>query len=72
MHGFDMLRFVFGDLRVAHVQRVVDDTGVMYGFSAMLEADGGAIEVTGNWQAPANFALTIDRPGRRVDAPLRP
>lgn len=70
VHGFDMLRFVFGDLRVAHVHRIVGDAGVLYGFAAMLEADGGAIEVTGAWQAPANFALTIDRPGRRVE--LRP
>ena len=31
---------------------------------------GGILHFTGNWQAPANFSLTLDRPGRRYE--MRP
>lgn len=70
-HGLDLLRFVFGPLRVEHVQRAHAKSGSVYGLSAILSSvRGDIIQLTGNWGAPANFALSLDRAGRRVE--LRP
>ena len=68
VHGLDMVRFVFGNLRLVHVQRLTNPWGAMVGFAAVLTTDRGDIlEFTGNWEAPANFSLTIDRPGHRLE-----
>lgn len=70
-HGLDMVRFVFGPLRIESVSRLTVGSGEIGGLSALLVSRrGDLIQLTGNWGAPANFALTLDRPGRRVE--LRP
>lgn len=68
VHGLDMARYVFGELRLVHVQRLTNPGGAILGLSAVLTSSRGDIlEFTGNWRAPANFALTLDRPGRRLE-----
>lgn len=43
----------------------------MYGLTALLRSDrGDVVTLTCNWSTPANFALTVDCPGRRLE--LRP
>jgi predicted dehydrogenase len=70
-HGLDILRFVFGPLRVESVHRLVRSDGRLYGLGAMLSsARGDVIQLSGNWGTAANFGLCLDRPGRRVE--LRP
>lgn len=67
-HGLDLLRFIFGPLRVERVSRTKLSTGRMSGLSAMLSSSrGDNITLHCNWGTPANFSLTLDRPGRRVE-----
>lgn len=68
VHGFDLVRYVFGELELVEVQRVTGPEGSIRGLSAVLtSARGDVLHFTGNWQAPANFSLTLDRPGRRFE-----
>lgn len=67
-HGLDLLRFIFGPLEIRTVHRLQLKTGQRYGLSATLQSSrGDIVELTCNWGTPANFALTLDRPGRRVE-----
>lgn len=69
-HGFDLLRFVLGPLHVEHVTRHARG-GAVHGLAAVLTTErGDVIDVLCNWAVPTNFALAIDRPGRRLE--LRP
>lgn len=71
VHGLDVARWVLGDLELTHVDRMVDATGRLGGFSAdLVTPRGDLLHVLGNWGAPTNFALTLDRPGVRCE--LRP
>lgn len=71
VHGLDMARFVFGDLTVTAVERLSDERGWPCGVAALLQSPrGDVVQFVGNWGTPANFALSIDRPGRRLE--LRP
>ncbi len=71
VHGLDMARFVFGDVEIVAVERARDERGQPCGVAALLRsARGDLLQFVGNWGTPANFALTIDRPGRRLE--LRP
>ena len=71
VHGLDIARYVFGGLRLVDVQRLTNSDGAIQALMAMLTTDRGDIlHFTGNWQAPANFSLTLDRPGRRFE--MRP
>ena len=68
VHGLDMVTYVFGDLELVEVQRLTGPEGTIRGLSAVLtSARGDILHFTGNWQAPANFSLTLDRPGRRFE-----
>jgi predicted dehydrogenase len=70
-HGLDLVRFVFGEMRVVSVHRMRRPGGALAAFTATLvSARGDVVQLAGNWNAAANFALTVDRPGRRVE--LRP
>ena len=67
VHGLDLARYVFGDMRVIQVERLTNSNGVIRGLVAMLATDrGDFLQFTANWQAPANFSLTLDLPGRRL------
>ena len=71
VHGLDLARYVFGDLRIEHVQRITNPSGAILGLVAILSAMGGhVVQLTANWGAPANYSLTLDRPGHRFD--MRP
>lgn len=67
-HGLDLLRFVFGPLSLKSVTRLAGPGGQLNGFAAtLMSSRGDVIELSGNWGTPANFALSLDRPGRRVE-----
>lgn len=71
VHGLDILRFVFGDLSVEKVHRVMNDGGALQGFAAILSAPSGSVvQLNANWRAPGQFTFTLDRPGHRLE--LRP
>ncbi len=66
--GIDVARFVLGDLRVASVLRLHNSSGNLYGLAGLLStARGDLLQVTGNLSAAANFALTLNWPGRRFE-----
>lgn len=70
-HGLDLLRFVFGAIRAVEVRRIALPSGEIAGVVGILKSGrGDVIQLTCNWGAPANFALMLDRAGRRVE--LRP
>jgi predicted dehydrogenase len=66
--GLDLTRFVLGDLAVEHVERLHTPEGNLRGLAALLStATGGRLQVTANWSAPANYALSLSWPGRRYE-----
>ena len=68
VHALDLARYVFGPLSVQHVQRATDKFGEVAGIAALIETDAGTVlQFTANWGAPANFSLSLDRPGRRLE-----
>ncbi len=71
VHGLDLTRYIFGNLKLSSANRLTTKEGVLLGVTATLVTSrGDQIQYTGNWSAPANFSLSLDRPGRRFD--LRP
>ncbi len=67
-HGLDLLRFVLGDLELSSVQHVSGPDGYVNGFAATLTSERkDVVQVLGNWRTPANYALTLHRPGRRYE-----
>jgi predicted dehydrogenase len=66
--GIDVARYVLGDLRIASALRLRNPAGNLYGFAALLSTErGDVLQVTGNLGAAANFALTLNWPGRRFE-----
>jgi predicted dehydrogenase len=66
--GIDLTRFVLGNLRIEAVQRLKTPSGNLAGLAALLTTDrGDVLQLTANWGAPANFSLSLNRPGRRFD-----
>jgi predicted dehydrogenase len=66
--GLDLTRFVFGDLRVERVSRLMHENGNVSGLVATLMSPrGDIIHLTGNWSTAANYSLTLSRPGRRFE-----
>jgi predicted dehydrogenase len=71
VHGLDLARHVLGHLQLTGVERITNDDGNHLGVSATLRSErGDVLSFLGNWGTPANFALTVDRLGRRLE--LRP
>lgn len=67
-HGLDLLRFVLGEVEIVSARQVCNTREQPTGFTALLtSARGDAVQVIGNWSTPANYALTLHRPGRRVE-----
>ena len=67
-HGLDLARFILGNLHVKAVQRLMTGTGHLSGLVALLSTDrGDLVQLTGNWGAPANFAFSLNRAGRRFE-----
>lgn len=68
VHGFDLLRFVFGGLELgAFVTTQSHDPTATCLFTSPMGHSG---VIVANWNAPANFSITADRSGERVE--LRP
>ncbi|MDA1348640.1 MAG: Gfo/Idh/MocA family oxidoreductase [Chloroflexi bacterium] len=68
VHALDMARHVFGRLSVQHVRRAVGDSGEVAGIAALIGTEAGTVlQFTANWGAPANFSLSLDWPGRRLE-----
>jgi predicted dehydrogenase len=68
VHGFDLLRFLFGDLFLGDFITV---GGTTPGASVQFTSARGDIgTIVANWNAPANFSIAVDRGGERVE--LRP
>jgi predicted dehydrogenase len=67
-HGIDMVRFVLGELKVEAVRLLRSGQGRIGGVTAILSTDrGDLVSFLGNWSAPANYAVTLHRPGRRLE-----
>lgn len=70
VHGFDLVNYLASGLTIMdvhHVQTVGDRRG---GVLVLRSSKGDICTVSANWNAPANFSLTIDRDGERFE--LRP
>ncbi len=59
VHGFDLLRFVFGDLTVEAVSSLGEPSEYRGRVVTLRSARGDLCTVTANWNAPANFALDV-------------
>ncbi len=71
VHGLDMLRFVFGNITLDHLQRLHDRQGRIHGLAAMFSSEsGGVIQFSAKWKNPDNFSLTLDMTDHRLA--LRP
>lgn len=70
VHGFDLARFVLGDLEVEAVVSRGEGRGRDGAAAIMRSRRGDVVQYTGNWNAPSNFSLTIDRGPRRYQ--MRP
>lgn len=63
--GLDLTRFVLGDMRIEVVRRQVNAVGNIAGLAAIMSTErGDVVQLTGSWGAPANYSLTLSRPGR--------
>ena len=70
-HALDLVRYLFDHIDVTLVRHLRSVSGALAGFGAIFESHrGDVIHVIGNWGAPSNFSLTIDRLGKRVE--MRP
>src|SRR5687767_1617541 len=64
--GLDLTRFVLGDLHVESVQHLRNPAGNLAGIAALLTTErGDVLQLSSAWSAAANYALTLDWPGRR-------
>lgn len=66
--GLDLVRFVFGDLKVEHAARLTNDTDRLLGIAATLTTGtGGIIQFLANFRGSANFSVTMDWPDHRFE-----
>lgn len=64
-HALDLAYFILGPLKLVHVHHHRLD-GRIAGLSALLTTErGDQLTFVGNWKAPDNFKLSLDRPGER-------
>lgn len=70
VHVLDMLLFVFGPLHVATAERLIVDGRIAAIAATMTTGRGDVVQLMARWRASANFAITIDWPGRRYE--MRP
>ncbi len=67
-HGLDLVRYLLGDLRVEAAVLLKTESGHIGGVSATLSTRrGDVVSFLGNWGTPANFSISLHRPGRRFD-----
>lgn len=70
VHGFDLANFIMGGLTIESTTRVGSIKDRRGGVVVMSSPRGDICTISANWNAPANFAMTIDRDGERFE--LRP
>ncbi len=70
VHGFDLVNYLGGTFVVESVHHVLPIEERRGGILLLRSIRGDICSVSANWNAPANFALTIDRDGERFE--LRP
>ena len=70
VHGFDLANFLTGGLTIESTIRVGSTEDRRGGVVVMSSSRGDICTISANWNAPANFAMTIDRDGERFE--LRP
>lgn len=67
-HGIDLVRFIVGDIRVESVQRLKTPLGRLCGLAVLFSsARGDIVDFMANWDTPANFGISLNRSGRRLD-----
>lgn len=70
VHGFDLVNYLAAGLTIVDVHHV-HPVGERRGGILVLQSSKGDIcTISANWNAPANFSLSIDREGERFE--LRP
>lgn len=70
VHGFDLVNYLASGLTIMDVHHV-ETVGARRGGILILRSSKGDIcTISANWNAPANFSLTVDRDGERFE--LRP
>jgi predicted dehydrogenase len=66
--GFDLARFVLGDLKVEHTRHLTNNKRQLLGISATLSTrSGGVVQFLANFDGAANFSITMDWPGHRYE-----
>lgn len=70
VHVFDLLNHLLGGLTITHAQLLDSRRPDNGGYMTAVSARGDLCSISTNWNAPANFSLTIDRDGERFE--LRP
>lgn len=67
-HGIDLVRYLVGDLQVESVRVLRSADEHIAGVSAILSTRrGDVISFLGNWGAPANYGISLNRANRRFD-----
>lgn len=70
VHGLDLLRYLLGDLSVESVSSLGEPDAYLGRFVTLRSVRGDLCTVTANWNAPANFGVTLDAGAERFQ--LRP
>lgn len=70
VHVFDLLNFLLNGLEITDARLIDPDRPDNGGYMTCKSVRGDLCSISTNWNAPANFSLTIDRDGERLE--LRP
>jgi predicted dehydrogenase len=66
--GLDLTRFVLGDLKLEHAQRLVNGDDQLLGIAATLTTgSGGVVQFLANFDGSANFSFTMDWSNHRYE-----
>lgn len=70
VHVFDLLNYLLEGLVITDARLIEPQRPDNGGYMTCMSARGDLCSISTNWNAPANFSLTIDRDGERLE--LRP
>lgn len=70
VHGFDLANYLTGGLTLQSINHVGSRKDRRGGVMVLTSLRGDVCSITANWNAPANFAMSIDRDEERFE--LRP
>jgi len=64
VHGVDLLRYLFGELKIVNTTKLHSP----YGRSSILKSNNkDKIDLLMNWNSPSNFSLNIEANGKRLE-----